>query len=127
MLDSIYHMPLKLIKNRIFGAKKSRFCHVLRNIIMDVITFPEICKPLVVYRFYCIALYHSQTRRHVKKCSITWHFIWVCSVCLDKKVSKYDQKIPQPHTVDVDQPTAPQGRATENTKSHTIDLLREKN
>ena len=35
MLDSIYHMTLK------------------------------ICKPLVVYRFYCMALFHSQTRRHV--------------------------------------------------------------
>ena len=24
-----------------------------------------ICKPLVVYRFYCMMLYHSQTQRHV--------------------------------------------------------------
>ena len=40
MLDSIYHMTLKLIKNRIFGVKTSRFCHHLRNVIMDVITFP---------------------------------------------------------------------------------------
>ena len=23
-----------------------------------------VCKPLVVYRFYCMALFHSQTRRH---------------------------------------------------------------
>ena len=41
MLDSIYHMTLKLIKNCILGAKTSRFCHLLRNVIMDVITFPE--------------------------------------------------------------------------------------
>ena len=41
MLDSIYHMTLKLIKNRIFGVKTSRFCHLLRNVIMDVIMFPE--------------------------------------------------------------------------------------
>ena len=41
MLDSIYHMTLKLIKNRIFGVKTSRFCHLLRNVIMNVITFPE--------------------------------------------------------------------------------------
>ena len=27
--------------------------------------FPKICKPLVVYRFYCMALYHSKTRRHM--------------------------------------------------------------
>ena len=32
---------------------------------MDVITFPNICKQLVVYRFYCIALFHTQTLRHL--------------------------------------------------------------
>ena len=41
MLDFIYHMTLKLIKNRIFGVKTSRFCHLLRNVIMDVIMYPE--------------------------------------------------------------------------------------
>ena len=35
MLDSIYHMTLKLLQNRIFGIKTSRFCHLLRNVIMD--------------------------------------------------------------------------------------------
>ena len=38
MLDSIYHIKLKLLKNHIFGMKTSRFCHFLRKIIMDVIT-----------------------------------------------------------------------------------------
>ena len=38
MLDSIYHMTLKLLKNHIFGLKMSRFCHLLRNIMMNVIT-----------------------------------------------------------------------------------------
>ena len=37
MLDSIYQMTFKLIKNRIFGVKTSRFCHLLRN-VMVVIT-----------------------------------------------------------------------------------------
>ena len=32
---------------------------------MDVITFPVNGKPLVVYRFYCMALFHSQTGRHM--------------------------------------------------------------
>ena len=32
---------------------------------MDIITFPEICKPLVVYRFCCMALFRSQTQRHI--------------------------------------------------------------
>ena len=42
MLDSIYHMILNLIKKKcIIDVKTSRFCHDLRNVIMDVITFPE--------------------------------------------------------------------------------------
>ena len=40
-LGSIYHMTLQLIKNHIFCVKTSRFCHLLYNAIMDVITFPE--------------------------------------------------------------------------------------
>ena len=34
MFDSIYHMKFKLL----FGMKTSRFCHLLCNVIMDVIT-----------------------------------------------------------------------------------------
>ena len=50
MLDCIYHMTLELLKNHIFGVKMSRFCHLLRNVIMGAITICyEICKPLVVY------------------------------------------------------------------------------
>ena len=41
MLDSIYHMTLKLIKSCIFGVKMSRFYLLLRDVIMDFITFPE--------------------------------------------------------------------------------------
>ena len=41
MLDSIYHMTLKLLKNHIFGLKMSKFGHLLRNVIMDIILFPE--------------------------------------------------------------------------------------
>ena len=36
MSDSIYHMTLKLLINHIFGVKKSRLCHLIRNVIMDV-------------------------------------------------------------------------------------------
>ena len=39
MLDSINHMTLNFFKKHTFGPKTSRFCHLLRNIIMDVITF----------------------------------------------------------------------------------------
>ena len=38
MVDSIYHMTLEVLNNHIFGVKTSRFCHLLRNDIMDIIT-----------------------------------------------------------------------------------------
>ena len=34
MLDSIYHMTLKLLKNHMFGVKMSRFFHLLSNVKM---------------------------------------------------------------------------------------------
>ena len=37
LLDSIYHMTLKLLKNLIFAVKTSRFCHLLRNVIINII------------------------------------------------------------------------------------------
>ena len=41
MLDSIYHMTLRLLWNIISAIKTSYFCHYVRNVVMDVITFPE--------------------------------------------------------------------------------------
>ena len=43
---------------------------------MDVITFPKIYKALVVYRFYCMALFHSQMRRYMIIIIIAyiWHY-----------------------------------------------------
>ena len=41
MLDSIYHMTLKLLENCIFGVKMSRFSLILHNVIMDIIKFTE--------------------------------------------------------------------------------------
>ena len=38
MLASIYHMTLKVLQNHIFGVEMSRFCHLLNNVIMDVVT-----------------------------------------------------------------------------------------
>ena len=40
MLDSIYHMTLRLLWNLIFAVKRYNFVYV-RNIVMDIITFPE--------------------------------------------------------------------------------------
>ena len=48
--------------------KRHDFFHLLCHVIMDVITLCyKICKPLEVYQFYCMTLYHSQMRRHVIK------------------------------------------------------------
>ena len=51
MLDSIYHMTLRLFSNHIFGVKMLGFCHMLD--VKSVISYrlPKICKPLVAYRF----------------------------------------------------------------------------
>ena len=32
MLDSVYLMTLKILKNHFFSLKKSRLCHLLRNV-----------------------------------------------------------------------------------------------
>ena len=59
MLDSIYHMTSTLKpdywrKNVIILSLCTQRCYGRHNV-----------KPLVVYRFYCIALFHSKTRRHM--------------------------------------------------------------
>ena len=41
MLDSIYHMTLRLLRNLISGVAKLRLRQYVRNVVMDVITFPE--------------------------------------------------------------------------------------
>ena len=50
MLDSIYHMTLRLLRNLIISYdikitlkshKKLWFCHYVRNVIMNVITLPD--------------------------------------------------------------------------------------
>ena len=38
MLDSIYHMTNTLKSHS--GVKTLSFCHYVRNVVMDVITFP---------------------------------------------------------------------------------------
>ena len=38
MLDSNYHMTLKIVNIDIFVIKTSRMCYLLRDVIMDVIT-----------------------------------------------------------------------------------------
>ena len=66
MLDSIYHMTLRLLLNLISAVKKviilslcMQHCYGRHNVSQQSINH------LVVYRFYCTALFHSQMRRHM--------------------------------------------------------------
>ena len=43
MLYSIYHMTLKLLKIA-FWRENIKICHILRNVIIDIITFYYITK-----------------------------------------------------------------------------------
>ena len=66
MLDSIYHMTNTLkfhfwCGNVIILSLGTQRCYGRHNLS------PKNDKPLVVYRFYCMALFHSQTRRHMIK------------------------------------------------------------
>ena len=77
MLDSICHMTFKILKNRIFRVKTSIFppqAFTQRNNGRHE-CFLKICKPLVVYRFYCMALYYSQTRRRDK---LKYFRLYIC-------------------------------------------------
>ena len=48
MLDSILSYDIKITLKSHFLHIKVIFCHYVRNVVMDVIMFPKICKPLVV-------------------------------------------------------------------------------
>ena len=61
MLDSIYHMRLKLLKNHIFGVKVMILTSFTQRYNGRHYVTPLICKPLVV--FYFIA-WHYITPRH---------------------------------------------------------------
>ena len=51
MLDSVYHMTLKLFLIHIFGVKALGSCHMRDAKIVISYRFPKIYKILVVYRF----------------------------------------------------------------------------
>ena len=64
MLDSIYHMT-NILKSHFWRKKRYNFVIMYATLLWTSLRFPKIDKPLVVYRFYCMALFHSRTRRHV--------------------------------------------------------------
>ena len=65
-VDSIYRMTLRLLEisfltlNVIIASLCTQRCD-----IYITLCFPLICKPQVVYRFNCMALFDSQKRRHM--------------------------------------------------------------
>ena len=60
ILDSIYHMVLELLKYHCF-SEDVKVLSLLHNVKINVITSCyKMCKPLVVYHIYCMALYRSQ-------------------------------------------------------------------
>ena len=65
MLDSIYHMPLKLLKISFLALKCEDSQSFTQHLIGRHYVIYIICNPLVVYGFHCMALYHSQMQYHV--------------------------------------------------------------
>ena len=64
MLDSIYHMTNSLKstfwrQNVMILSSCTQRCYGRNNVSR------KSKKPLVFYRFYCMALFHSQARRHM--------------------------------------------------------------
>ena len=59
---SLFRNKFNKFNNTLKSDFWRRICHYVRNVVMDVITFPV---NLLVYRFYCMALFHSKTRRHM--------------------------------------------------------------
>ena len=60
MLDSIYHMT-NTLKTHFWRKKRYDFVITNATLLWTSLRFPKIDKPLVVYRFYCMALFQSQT------------------------------------------------------------------
>ena len=60
MLDSIYRITNTLKSN--FWRKNVIILSLCTQRCLDVITLPV---NLVVYRFYCMAIFHSQMGRHM--------------------------------------------------------------
>ena len=51
MLDFIYHMTLKILRNHILGVEKVGICPIYVILLWTSIhSVTKICKPLVVYR-----------------------------------------------------------------------------
>ena len=67
MLDYIYHMTdiKNTLKSHFWRKKRYNVVNMYATLLWTSLRFPKIDKPLVVYRFYCMALFHFLTRRHM--------------------------------------------------------------
>ena len=67
MLDSIYNMTLNYFEIVFVFVKTLRFSHIYAVILpASIRNVTKICKPLVVYLFYCMALFHFQATPYDK-------------------------------------------------------------
>ena len=53
------------VKSHCLRKKRYYVVNMYATLLWTSLRFPKIDKPLVIYRFYCMALFHSQTRRHM--------------------------------------------------------------
>ena len=66
MLDSIYYMT-NTLKSHFWRKKRYNIVSMYAMLFWTSLRFLKIDKPLVIYRFYCMALFHSKPRRHMIK------------------------------------------------------------
>ena len=53
------------VKSHFWRKKRYNVVNMYATLLWTSLRFPKIDKPLVVYRFYCMALFHSQKRLHM--------------------------------------------------------------
>ena len=55
------------LTSHFWRKKRNNVVNMYATLLWTSLRFPKIDKPLVVYRFYCMTLFHSQTRCHMIK------------------------------------------------------------
>ena len=89
MLDSIYHMALKLLWNHIFGMKMLEFCHYACNAVMDVMT--KHADLISSYLIYQVAYLMSECFIRLLAWYQTAYFISEC--CLNTRTLAWYQPV----------------------------------
>ena len=75
MLDSIHHWHLGIFEGSLLTVKRYNVVNMYATLLWTSLRFPKIDKPLVVYRFYCMTLFHSQTRCHMINACFKLHVV----------------------------------------------------